>query len=67
MLNEKYTTDKILIFDIDDTIAITPAKIVVTDTKTGKSFELTPEEFNSYEMCQNHLVNFDQIRSLEIM
>ena len=26
MINEKYTTDKILIFDIDDTIAITPAK-----------------------------------------
>lgn len=67
MLNEAYTTDKILIFDIDDTIAITPAKIVVTDTKTGKSFELTPEEFNSYEKGQNHLVDFNQFRSLDIM
>jgi len=66
-MNEKYTTDKILIFDIDDTIAITPAKIIVTDIKTKKSYELTPEEFNSYEKNQNHLVNFDQFRSLEIM
>ena len=67
MINEKYTTDKILIFDIDDTIAITPAKIVVTDTRNGETFELTPEEFNSYEKNHNHLVNFDQFRSLEIM
>lgn len=67
MINEKYTTDKILIFDIDDTIAITAAKIVVTDSKTGKTFELTPEEFNDYEKNPKHLVNFDQFRSLEIM
>ena len=67
MLNEAYTTDKILIFDIDETIAITAAKIVVTDTKTGKTFELTPEEFNSYVKGKNHLVNFDQFKSLEIM
>lgn len=67
MINEKYTTDKILIFDIDDTIAITPAKIVITDTRNGETFELTPEEFNSYEKNHNHLVDFDQFRSLEIM
>jgi hypothetical protein len=67
MVKEKYTTDRILIFDIDDTIAITAAKIVVTDSKTGELFELTPEEFNSYEKNPNHIVNFDQFRSLEIM
>lgn len=67
MINEKYTTDKILIFDIDDTIAITPAKIIVTDSKTGEHFELTPEEFNDYEKNPKHIVNFDQFRSLEIM
>ena len=67
MLNEKYTTDKILIFDIDETIAITSAKIVVTDPKTKKTFSLTPEEFNDYERNPKHLVNFDQFRSLEIM
>ena len=67
MTKEKYTTDQILIFDIDDTLMIGDAKIVVTDTKTGKTFEMTPEEFNSYEKGQNHLINFDQFRSLEIM
>jgi hypothetical protein len=66
-LFEKYTTDKILIFDIDDTIAITPAKIIVTDSRTGKSYELTPEEFNDYEKNRNHIVNFEQFKSLEIM
>jgi hypothetical protein len=67
MIKEAYTTDKILIFDIDDTIAISSAKIVVTDSSTGKIFELTPEEFNSYEKNPKHIVNFDQFRSLEIM
>ena len=67
MLNEKYTTDKILIFDIDDTIFIGSAKIIVTDSKTGKTFSLTPEEFNDYERNPKHIVNFDQFKSLEIM
>jgi hypothetical protein len=66
-LNEKYTTDKILIFDIDDTIAISSAKIIVTDSKTGEKFELTPEEFNDYERNPRHILNFEQFKSLEIM
>jgi hypothetical protein len=67
MIKEAYTTDKILIFDIDDTLSITPAKIVVTDTKTGKTYELTPEEFNEYEKQRHHIIDFDQFRSLDIM
>lgn len=67
ILNKKYTTDKILIFDLDDCIVVTAAKIIVTDSKTGKTFELTPEEFNDYEKNPKHLVNFDQFRSIEIM
>ena len=67
MINEKYTTDKILIFDLDDTIVVSAAKIVVTDTKSGKTYELTPEEFNDYEKNPKHIVNFDQFRSLDIM
>ena len=66
-INEKYTTDKILIFDLDDTIVVSAAKIVVTDTKSGKTYELTPEEFNDYEKNPKHIVNFDQFRSLDIM
>ena len=67
MLHEKYTHDKILIFDIDDTIAISSAKIIVTDSKTGDKFELTPEEFNTYEKNPTHILDFDQFKSLEIM
>ena len=67
MLNEKYTQDKILIFDVDHTLLISSAKIKVTDPKTGKSFELTPEEFNSYQQQKHHIVSFDQFGSLEIM
>jgi len=66
-MNEKYTTDKILIFDIDETLTVTNAKIVVTDTKTGKSFELTTAEFNSYEKNKRHIINFDQFKSIEIL
>ena len=66
-INEKYTTDKILIFDLDDCLVVTNAKIIVTDSKTGKKFELTPEEFNDYEKGRNHIVNFEQFKSLEIM
>jgi hypothetical protein len=66
-INEKYTTDKILIFDIDDTIAISSAKIIVTDSKTGEKFELTPEEFNDYEKNPSHILDFEQFQSLEIM
>jgi len=67
VMNEKYTTEEILIFDIDDTIAISDAKIVVTDSKNGETFELTPEEFNDYEKKRSHIINFDQFRSLEVM
>lgn len=68
MIQEKrYTSDKILIFDVDHTLLISTAKIEVTDQRTGKKFELTPEEFNDYQKHKHHLVNFDQFGSLEIM
>jgi len=67
MINEKFTTDKILIFDLDDTLVITPAKIVVYDKSKGEKYELTPEEFNDYEKGPNHILDFDQFKSLEIM
>ena len=67
MLNEKFTTDKILIFDLDDTIVVSAAKIVVKDIDTGEQYELTPEEFNDYTKSPNHVLDFDQFKSLEIM
>lgn len=66
-INEKYTRDKILIFDVDDTLVITPAKIKVTDTSTGKVFQLTPQEYNEYEKNKDHVICFNEFKCLEIM
>ena len=51
-LNEKkpYHASKIMVFDLDDTLVITDAKIKVYDKLTGDSYSLTPEEFNEQPM-----------------
>jgi len=68
-INEKkpYTLDKIVVFDLDDTLVITDAMVKVCDGSTGECFTLTPEEFNEYETDPNHKVDFDDFKSLEIM
>ena len=62
-----YHGSKILVFDLDDTLVITDAKIKVCDKKTGECFALTPEEFNAYEKQPDHELDFDDFKSLEIM
>jgi hypothetical protein len=66
-MNEAFSKSKILIFDLDDTLVITDAKIRVCDARTGECHELTPEEFNGYQKNKNHILNFDDFKSLEIM
>jgi len=68
-LNEKkpYHASKIVVFDLDDTLVITDAKIKVYDKDTGNSYSMTPEEFNDYERQPSHDVDFDDFKSLEIM
>lgn len=68
-LNEKkpYHASKIAVFDLDDTLVITDAKIKVYDKETGNSYSMTPEEFNDYERQPSHEVDFDDFKSLEIM
>jgi len=68
-LNEAkpYRLGKIMVFDLDDTLVITQAKIRVCDKLTGKCFELTPEEFNEYEKNPNHVLDFSDFKSLEVM
>ena len=68
-LNEAkpYKLGKIMVFDLDDTLVITQAKIRVCDKLTGKCFELTPEEFNEYEKNPNHILDFSDFKSLEVM
>lgn len=62
-----YHGSKILVFDLDDTLVISSAKIKVCNKQTGECFSLTPEEFNSYEKHTDHELNFDEFKSLEIM
>lgn len=62
-----YHASKIFVFDLDDTLLITKAKIKVCNHKTGECFELTPEEFNEYENHPDHNLDFSDFESLEIM
>lgn len=62
-----YHGSKILVFDLDDTLVISSAKIKVCNKKTGECYSLTPEEFNTYEKGDDEDLNFDEFKSLEIM
>jgi len=62
-----FSATSISIFDLDDTIVITKAKIKVCNIVTGDCHELTPEEFNEYERHPDHQLDFDDFKSLEIM
>lgn len=69
-LNEKkrpFSETSITVFDLDDTLVITDAKIKVRNIVTGDVHELTPEEFNEYESNPDHELDFDDFKSLEIM
>ena len=68
LLTEKpYSKDEIVVFDLDDTLVITDAKIKVCDKSNGKCFSLTPEEFNEYESKPSHELDFTDFADIEIM
>jgi len=62
-----YSKEKIVVFDLDDTLVITDAKIKVCNRVNGECFSLTPEEFNEYEAHADHDLDFTDFASLEIM
>lgn len=62
-----FSESAITIFDLDDTLVITSAKIRVCNVVTGDCHELTPEEFNEYERHPDHQLDFDDFKSLEVM
>jgi len=62
-----YHGSKIIVFDLDDTLVITDAKIKVCNRKTGECYSLTPEEFNEYERHPDHDLDFDDFKSLDVM
>ena len=62
-----YKMGKILVFDLDDTIVVTPAKIQVKNKVTGETFSITPEEFKKKKKKPHQMLSFEEFKSLEIM
>lgn len=63
------TGNKLVIFDLDDTLVKTDAKIKIVDRKTGKILkEMTPQEFNTFEgKSKRHVLNFEDFLSPQIL
>ena len=61
-------SEKILVFDLDDTLVRTDAKIKILNRKTKEVLrELTPQEFNQFEKKKGHILNFDDFDSAELL
>jgi len=63
------TGNRLVIFDLDDTIVRTDAKIKIVDRKTGKVIKvLTPQEFNTFESKPDkHVLDFGDFLNPEIL
>jgi len=60
--------DRLVIFDLDDTLVKTDAKVKIVGFKSGKILkELTPEEFNNFVKTEKHVLNFDDFEDPEIL
>lgn len=60
--------NRLIIFDLDDTLIKTDARIKILDRNTRKILgDLTPEEFNEFEQKPNHVLNFDDFECPEIL
>ncbi len=61
-------SDKMIIFDLDDTLVKTDARVKILDSKTHRVIrELTPEEFNKFVKKKNHVLNFDEFDCPELL
>ena len=59
--------NNINIFDVDDTLVVSDAKIKVTDHKTKKTYELTPKEFNEYTEKPHQDLDFSDFEDPNIL
>lgn len=61
-------SNKLLIFDLDDTLIISDAKIKVLDKETGKVIkEMTPEEYNYYVQHSKQMLSFEDFNKFGIL
>ena len=54
------------IFDIDDTLFISKARVIVVNTNTGKTKALTPMEFNSYKLRKHEEYDYGEFKSAKL-
>lgn len=60
--------DRLVIFDLDDTLVKTDAKIKIINRRTKETIaELSPGEFNKFEKKSGHILNFDDFDDPEIL
>lgn len=62
------TLKKIYVFDLDDTLVLTEARVKIYHTEDfSLVHSFTPIEFNSYEKKANHLLDFDDFDCFETL
>ena len=54
------------IFDIDDTMFITKARVLVKNVKGGKPIALTPQMFNKYKLKKGEYYDYGEFKSSKI-
>jgi FMN phosphatase YigB (HAD superfamily) len=61
-------SEKLAIFDLDDTLIISAAKIKVLNPKNGQIIkELTPAEFNHYVHNPKHTLSFSDFEDADVL
>lgn len=63
MINEASSVKRLRIFDFDDTLVMTDARILVTDAN-GKEFTLTPGEFAVYDQQPGDIFDYSEFDDL---
>jgi len=54
--------NRLIIFDLDDTLVKTEARIKVLNHRTKRVIcELTPEQFNQFEQEPHHILDFNDL------
>jgi hypothetical protein len=66
----EYITERsgkgLTIFDIDDTMFISKARVLVKSKTTGKTKPLTPQQFNDYKLGNQEEYDFGEFKSAKI-
>lgn len=62
------TSERLVIFDLDDTLIISSAKVKVLDPKNGRVLkEMTPEEFNHYTHKGKGMLSFTDFEDANVL